>query len=112
MVESTNFNLDISFEMIVRSTSEDVVVEEGLVMSSVLRSSSISQDLNSINSTLLILSSFMPKADILLICTARTFSQTQTIYTRSSIHRGGVYIVLICDYMSPIVTVCRSSRRQ
>ena len=98
MVESTNFDLNISFEMIVRSTSEDVVVEEGLVMSSVLRSSSISQDLNSINSTLLIMSSFMPRADILLTCTARTFSQTRT--ARSSIPRGGI------DPMSECMVYC------
>ena len=85
VVESTNFNLNIDSENILRSTREDLVIEEGLVMSSVLGASSINQDLNSITSSLLILSSFMPGHDILLTCNARAFSQTQS--ASSSIQR-------------------------
>ena len=76
MVESTDFNLNINFEMILRSTREDLVVEEDLVMSSVLRNS-INLGLNSINSSLLILSSFMPGNGVMLTCSAHAFSRTQ-----------------------------------
>ena len=101
MVESTDFNLNINFDMILGSTREDLVVEEGLVMSSVLRKSSFNQNLNSINSSLLILSSFMPGHDIMLTCSAHAFSRTENV--RSRIPRDGT------DPTSEWCTLCSNN---
>ena len=79
-------NIGINAKMIIRSTNEDVDIVEGIVMSSNLRRSSLNQQLNSINSTLLIMPSFMPGDDIMLICNAHALSLSQT--SSSTIRRS------------------------